>query len=263
MERPFEALISRLSALDLIQGLYQQALDELELRIGAPICVADCGKCCEHNTVMVWGIEVESIATHLLGLGQLLDVVMDRCEDWLMARNGRTYSPQALRGNIPKLLEEARAVYTSRCPLLEGTKCLIHMARPLACRAYGVTSYPVGCNRPLGLGETPDTRAVNTGMGPVITEAFNQVLRESAEDDFFTRVGFLPTLLMARLRADRYTSLVDSGRVNPIKLVKNYVHSPAILTQQQTVDFTLAGDKALQEIEKRGIPTGPVIVHVG
>lgn len=259
---PFRSLIQRLSKLDKIHGLYQKAEDEVEAHIGMPICMSKCGLCCQSNSPMVWGIEVEAIASHLLGQVDLLNTVMDRCEHWLRSNNG-THSPAYYQQNTGKLMERARELYTGRCVLLgEDKRCLIHPARPLACRAYGVTSYPADCPRPYGLGESASSRAYNSGMAPMIKEAVNQLLKECASDSFAATVGFLPTLLMMRLRSQQFVSLVDSGRVDPVKLVKNYLHSPAIIMQEQLTDFSLAGDEALQEVERTGINTGPITVVV-
>lgn len=256
--RPFEALINRFVGLEQIHGLYQEAQDELERHIATPICMANCGRCCKDNTILVWGIEVEYIASHLLGQGPLLDQVLDACEEWLRAKNGPIYSPKALQRNLPKLLERARQIYTGRCPLVDReNKCLIHMARPLVCRSYGVTTYPQGCPRPMGLGEAGTQRAYNRGMGEKITALFNEFLVEISEDKPLTAVGFLPAMLMQRLRAARFAGLVDSGTVDPVKLIRNYVTSPAILAEQQVFDLAMSGDKALQEVEKTGINTGP------
>jgi hypothetical protein len=107
-----------------------------------------------------------------------------------------------------------------------------------------------------------DRRAYNTGMAAPIQQAFNDFLVECSGVQNDVAVGFLPTLLMSRLRSQRFTGLVDSGQIDPVKLVKNLVHSPSILVESQFTDLTLAGDTALQEIEKKGIPTGPLTVLI-
>jgi Fe-S-cluster containining protein len=258
---PFEALIKRLNLVEAVRGLYQQAQNELEARIGIPVCMPNCGQCCE--TVMVWGIEVESIASSLVGQERLLNDVMDRCEAWLAKRNGHIYSPKQLAENTPVLLERAHELMTGRCPLLsEDLKCLIYQERPLSCRAFGVTSYPRRCPRPCGLGESGSTRAYNQGMAPVIKEALKQLLVHCSEDRFSVTTGFLPTLLMSRLRAQRFAGMVDSGKVDPVKLVRGYMTSPTILSQDQAAGLSLAGDEALQEVEREAIQTGPIIVKV-
>lgn len=261
--QPFKSLIQRLSKLEKIHGFYQQAEAEVEAHIGMPICVPNCGLCCQNNSPMVWGIEVEAIASYLIGQGDLLNTVMDRCEHWLRTSNGKVHPPAYYQQNTDKLMERAHELYTGCCVLLGTDKrCLIHPARPLTCRAYGVTSYPTDCPRPYGLGESASSRAYNNGIAPVVKEALNQLLKECASDSFAASVGFLPTLLMRLLRSRQFVSLVDSGKVDPVKLVRNFIHSPAIITQDQLADFSLAGDEALQEVELTGINTGPITVAV-
>lgn len=259
---PFEALLKRLSALEGIHRLYEKAEDELVSHIRAPICVEKCGDCCKKNTPMVWGIEIEAIASFLLGQGELLDEVMDRCEEWLLDNQGPILSPQQLSRNLPQLFQRAHEVMVKQCPMLtEEMQCAIHTMRPLPCMAFGVTTYPVNCPRPLGLGETSNRKAYNEGMIPVTKKALNDLLVSSAEDDFCVTVGFLPTLLMTRLRSGAFTNAVDSGKVDPVKLVRNRIHSPSILSADQQFDFSLAGDEALREVEHNAIKTGPILVH--
>jgi len=262
-DRPFEALITRLSALDALHNLYQQAEAEIEHHIGRPICMPNCGKCCQHNVVMAWGVEVDGLASFLLGQGRLLENVLNRCEAWLTENNRRIYSPGQLLKDRDRLTTEAQFMITGRCPLLdEESKCLIHPMRPLSCRAYGVTTYPRGCGRPYGNGESESRRATNSGMAVIIKEKFTALLKMCKDDSFSVSVGFLPTLLISKFRPFRFTSLADSGHVNPIKLVKNYVSSPAVLTEDQFSSFELAGQDALDECEKAGIPIEKPLVHI-
>ena len=152
---------------------------------------------------------------------------------------------------------------TMRCPMLEGTSCIIHDMRPVVCRAYGVTTYAVDCTRPLGKNETPTKRAANTGMQKPIRDLLNNMLVEFAKEDrFAVTTGYLPTLLLSRLSASKFAGLVDEGKVHPMKIVRGYITSPAIIGQYQIADFTLAGDEALQEVERNGINTGPVMLKI-
>lgn len=259
---PFEELLKRLNALEGIHRLYQKAEDELVSHIKAPICVERCGKCCKENTPMVWGIEIEAIASFLLGQGPLLDEVLDRCEGWLLDNEGPISSPRHLARNIPLLLQRAHEAMVKQCPMLtQEMQCAIYTMRPLSCMAFGVTTYPENCPRPLGLGETSNLKAYNQGMIPVVKKALNDLLVSSAEDAFCVTVGFLPTLLMSRLRSSAFTNIVDSGKVDPVKLARNRIHSPSILSAEQQLDLSLAGDEALQEVERNRIKTEPIIVN--
>jgi Fe-S-cluster containining protein len=258
MSRPFEALIKRLNDLDLLYSAFDHAEKEVVATIGVPICVENCGKCCEHNVVMAWGIEVENAASYLLGNEKLLKTVLDRCEAWLKENTGRVFTTTQLLRDKSRLMQKTHEIITGRCPLLDGTRCLIHPVRPAACRSFGVTTYPRGCNRPPGIGETVDRRAYNKGMALPIMEATNEFLIDCSDNPHDVSVGFLPTMLMSRLRAREFTGLVDSGKIDPVKLVKQNVTTLSVLVESQFSDFSLAGDKALQEVEKKGINTGPI-----
>lgn len=95
-------------------------------------------------------------------------------------------------------------------------------------------------------------------MAIPIMEAVNAFLIDCSDKPYDTSVGFLPMMLMSRLRASTFAGLVDSGKVDPVKLIKNQVHSLAALVESQFQTFEMAGDKALQEVEKKGIKTGPI-----
>lgn len=260
MNKPFEELITRMNRLEMLHSLFDQAEKELVDHIGIPICMANCGKCCEHNTVMAWGIEVELIASHLLGDAVLLETVMDRCEEWLREQVGPIYTVKQLKESPVRLMSRVHQIITGRCPLLDKTKCLIHPVRPVTCRAFGVTTYPRDCKRPTGYGETDTVRAYNRGMAQPITDAFNRFLIECSDKPYDVSVGFLPTLLMSRLRSKRFAGLVDAGKVDPVKLVRQHIASPSVLVESQLSNLELAGEKALQEVEKTGIHTGPLTV---
>ena len=264
--RPHEGLIRRLNGLEYLHGVFDSAQAELETALGVPICVPNCGACCQHNTPMVWGYEVEYIAAYLLGQGeQATKDALDRCEDWLLERHGHPVLPaRQLAHNTAKIIEMARTFSTSQCPMLTADRrCSVHGERPMACRAFGVTTYPRGCPRPMGQGEHGDTRAINRGMGAAVKTALTEFLeRIAAEDTFAATVGYLPTLLMGKMRAERLAALVDSGRINPVKLSINLVHSPAILWEEQVATFELAGQQALDNMVKTSIPTGPLVVKV-
>ena len=257
IDRPFGELLRRLTVLEALHGLYQQAEGELTRHIGVPICMDKCGKCCQHNTVMVWGIEVERIASCLVGQRNVLNEVMERCERWLLHDNGVVPSPTQLAKNPLKVIQAGNELVKKLCPLLQDDmKCLIHVCRPLACRAYGVTTYPVDCPRPPGFGEDPSRKAYNRGMGERVKVAFHELMKDFGENDRQSAtVGFLPTLLMAKLRADRFAGLVDSGMVHPVKLSRGFMASPTILWESQKADMTLAGQESLDEVVKKGIPS--------
>lgn len=252
--------------LEVIHRGFQDAQNELEAHLGIPICMANCGQCCTHNTVLAWGIEVEYISTWLLGNRPLLKEVIDRCDDWLRNNNGPVKSAKWYLKNPERITDDARAIYNARCPFItDDLRCLIHQHRPIVCRAFGVTTYPNSCSRPTGIGESLNMRAYNSGMGVSIRQSMEELLASALKEDReLAVVGFLPTLIMSRLAAGRFTGLVDSGKVSPVKLVRNYGSSMALIFEDQIPNISMVGDKALLLIEAKGIPTDPLtIIKVG
>ena len=257
MTQPFSSLLSRLATVEELHGIYADAQEALEAHLGVNICMPNCGACCEHNAVLVWGFEIEAITSYLLGKGEIYTKqVLDSCEEWLTNDHGlKTYPPKYFESHPKEMMAQVHTVSSTRCPMLTiDKKCSIYEQRPLACEAFGVTTYPRGCPRPLGLGEHDNVRAYNSVLGNKIGEVLNVFLTRVANEDMLAvTVGYLPTLLFAKLRANDFANLVSSGKINPVKLATNVINSPALLYEQQRIDFSLAGDKALEDVVNAGV----------
>ena len=141
-------LLDDLNAIHSAYSVAQQAVQEA---IGDPICIPHCGICCQHNSIVAWGIEAYFAAAWLWGQPTLIKPVLDRALEWLTAPGEWTYGRKITAEAFQALghTEMTRAMNSRCCWLTEDNACLIHGGRPLVCRAYGVTrGSPESCPAP-------------------------------------------------------------------------------------------------------------------
>lgn len=237
-----------IALLQAFQGLeaaysafHEAALAVSEARV-APICVENCGKCCEINTPYLWDIEAKHILGFTLGDGSL-GKTLDRCQSWLLDRHkgltlyGTRSDTRTVEGRV-RILKETVVAAATPCPFLNTEKrCDIHDCRPLACRAYGVTRLPSQeeCKAPLGHLETVATRAHHDGAGlKAMVSQFLQTL-----DPEWRASYFLPTDLVRLARPLNFKSYVE--RIATAKMVAFPV-SPAVIWQDQLEqEWSMAG----------------------
>jgi len=227
------ALVRAYTGLEAVYAGFEGAARALEAVRAAPICVDNCGRCCEINTPYCWDIEASYIISHLLSEGKLA-WALDACQSWLLDRDGglTLYGPRADTVSIEgrtRVIAEARIAARRPCPFLNSEKrCAIHEVRPLVCRAYGVTRLPSqsDCLAPLGRGENLSRRAHHDGNG--LKEAVAEYLRQLRPDQ---RAGyFLPTAILRQASQTRFALLQD--RFATGKMVAMAV-SPAAIWQDQ------------------------------
>ncbi len=240
-------MLKTLRPLQKTEALYR-AIDLAENHIvnyiGVPICMEHCGKCCEVTTPDVWEVEARFLISAITGSGgTTLDALTSACEDWLIERNPylKTYGMPAkelsveewekLRPEMNHLLEN------SPCPFLTGEKrCLIHFARPLACRCYGVTRIATQiCPRPLSRKyETEDIRAniaPDSPLGIRLREMLLQTLKD-AEVAGWGWTYFMPTILYMILQPEKFRGYVSDARIPTAKLLRLRTNT-SILFQDQ------------------------------
>lgn len=230
-----EALHS-LMAIHLVYKEYDEAAYSLKQQLRVEICQR-CGKCCQENTPFAYGVEAANVVSHMIGKG-LMSKLQRRIEGWLLDRYEccPTYEPLVLNkvtfGLDDKIRDEALALSHTPCPFFENKSCLIYEARPLVCRALGVTRVEAACQRKSGRGETLTQRAI------VSTEV-RQSLREEVEltmqlvpRDTWKYAGFLPTLVYSHVYPERFAQLTASGQIATAKLVMTYP-SLALMWQEQ------------------------------
>jgi len=226
-----------------IHALYDKAERKLKKQLGVPICVPGCGKCCEVNNITVRGVEIEYIALWLRKQKQeFQDKVLDICEQWLLSTEfeatrtdarGKSRTLSIFRGmgtmgmsmeEIDQLRMEASfLVINTKCVLLdEDKRCLIHPARPIVCRAFGVTRV-VGreiCPRPISKLESENSRGyVNDDMIVPKIKAKIEELKKYTEGhhDYISFGTFIPTLLYAMLRPQRFYDLAYKNLIPSVK----------------------------------------------
>ena len=179
-----------------IHGMFEEAARQLEQGIGRPICIPNCGLCCEHNTPTWMTIEAMLAVSMMTGL-QKLKGATEIAEGWLYEKDtGFTiYEGMPKPGKpSPKLVEEWEMVNKGRCPFLTSEKqCFIWEARPIACRAFGVTRDAELCPRPRGIGESLNVLMVVEGSP--IRDALRQFKEHcKAHSITWTVFGAVPTM---------------------------------------------------------------------
>ena len=217
---------TEIETLEEIHGLFDKAAKSLEREIGVPICVPDCGKCCEVNTVYVRPAEVHLVAIWLQRRPQLRDLITKKLEAWLLSKDeGLTvYRGMGTGAMNAEQLDQVRieGAYVQRltpCPFLdENKKCLIHDVRPLVCRAFGVTRVTSqDCPRPLGKYEKNDYRAWIHDETVDRIKVLVDRLRDKLGDD---ETIFLGTGLYYELNPHRFLSLVYHNTIPSAKLLR-------------------------------------------
>jgi|GEM_PF-2155927 len=234
-----EAMLRPLRALEATCRAWDAAERELVQAIGVPICVG-CGQCCATTTPLAWDVEAQFIVSWLMGHPGGTTKILSRCEGWLLDRDpGLTVyglKGAVTREEMQRLVPEMqRLLQASPCPMLEDRRCLIYEARPLVCRAYGVTRMASRlCTRPLSKLESGDVRAHIGPLSPLgvkLRQMLVETLKGAAAVGWINS-RFLATSLFAALRPDILNGYVDDNRIASAKLVLA-PYNPAILFQDQ------------------------------
>lgn len=211
---------------------------------GRPICVSNCGKCCERVVPGAMGIEVNYILSHLLTLPK---EVRQRAIGWMAHQHKGLKLHEKIKGRPyrqeeqAELAEDQRTLEASGCPFLAPDKsCMIHEVRPLVCRGYGVTlSADAYCPRPLHPTETTERRMGVAASGPRGTriQALKGLLIKHLQKeapDLLTR-SWLPGLMARELDRAELLALQKEGKVADIKLAMS-TRAPRLWRDQPEED---------------------------
>lgn len=197
-----------------------EAVDQALTRdIGVQTCIEKCGKCCRQNTPVWSTIDAMLAVSILTGIGKF-NQAMEMAEGWLLEKdNCSTYEGMPLGLVNHKIHAEWLNLTLSQCPFLSDYRCFIHEARPLGCRAYGVTRDVMGiCPRPLGLNETIGKQRY--AHAPFLR---NRVLdfREDCKvrNPAWARSGFVPTLLFRAGRPEIFKAYVLDNKIASAKII--------------------------------------------
>jgi Fe-S-cluster containining protein len=219
--------------LEQIYSIFSQAETELEKQLGTPICVPNCGKCCEVTVPITRRVEAIYMLSTVTGEGTL-ERLADYAESWLRERHKETptYEGPCFGRVPPHIQREFEAIVRTPCPFLSAEKrCLVHTGRPLVCRAYGVTHMPGPemdfCPRKLGTGETASVRGY-VGI-PEIRQLVDQYYRNLADKELKVS-GLLPGLILKKLRPETWKGLLADNKIASAKLI-GFQHYPGLIWQ--------------------------------
>ena len=212
-------MIEALASLSQIHMDIDAARVALETQLGVPICIPNCGKCCE--TVLAHRIEADFAISAMIGEGKFREMV-SLCEGWLLERHKESQIYEGPPFGIvqAQIAEEWHKLVPIPCLFLESDKsCLIYSGRPLVCRTFGVTQAgptPDWCARPLGVGEGENLR------GYIDNQLLKQLVKaflDGLPDKDWTTMGWLPTILYREACPDKYKALVADNRIASAKLI--------------------------------------------
>lgn len=233
-----------LKTLEEIYRLFDRAKEKLVKIIGVPICIPNCGKCCEVNNITCKGVEARYAALWVMKQKpEFQKRIIDICESWLLEKDDKlgTYYGLGTSGMDSKVLDQVRgeALYISLklpCPFLtEDKKCLIYPVRPMACRAYGVTrivSQDV-CPRPPGKKETPVYRAFLRDEHVDKIKHKIEQLKEEAKDKYIENAGYIVTLLYMELRPQKF---VNHAYFNTIPSARMFQFGGGFILWQEQIE---------------------------
>jgi Fe-S-cluster containining protein len=211
-----------------------KAEKQLETELGVSICMQGCGKCCQVATPFAYRLEALFSVSVASGAG-ILDKVINLSEGWLLEKHNVTPTYEGFKFGFlePKVRDEFYALGRSECPFLLDKGCLIHLGRPLVCRAYGVTHMPGPdvnfCPRPLGKGEDITKR------GWVDVENLKSTFLSivgSCEADY--RIcGLLPSHIFKLTRPKLWKAYIADNKIASAKLVGLQDQYIGLVTQEQ------------------------------
>ena len=266
--------------LEAIHKAFDAAAQQVVNTRQAPICVQGCGKCCIDNSVIAQGVEADYAMSWLAGQPQLHKRVMDACREWLTRPGQGKYSygkglnMEWFRSKAGQ--HEMQMAAHEPCPFLDPDKtCLIHYARPLVCRAYGVTHQAPDCIKPRGVNETleseawfdADYPAFQTSDGQMVSlKRIVQSFTRKIKEPRYAREGFLYFQMMERFYAKELAGLLDDGQIPIVKVAVGMGGTYRLLWQDQFTEAwsnVLADESIATQVPfKTGQNGLPVIVIV-
>jgi len=254
MDSRSAGLVKAFVELHALHKVMNAGQERLEKAIGVPACIPNCGRCCQENTVMAMAIEAIDMISYLPSISKNgLKSVIDIAEGWLLEPiKGVSTFKGIPRGIITQdLLYEWKLVTKSQCPFLStsaGSICLIHEARPLTCRTFGIyrDAMPI-CPRKPGMGETLTQKAIIDSklLSPLVKEFRNNC--ETANPGWILS-GFAPTMLFRAARPDKLKEHVDNNRIASAKLIG--VNFSVDLLWQRQIDDLRGGTTPMEAIKK-------------
>ncbi len=200
--------------------------------IGVPVCMPNCGKCCEINSITIKGIEARYISNWLKKQKtEVRNRVLEACRKWLFEKFekvgtrygfGTTRMPPHIIDQLNQ--EVVWLAQKSGCPMLaEDKTCLIHPVRPLVCQAYGVTRIvPLDvCNRPIGKIEKEGYRAfINNSTTDKVKDNIEKMKSAIEGSSYINTQGFIATMILLEMEPQKLFEYAYHNDVESAKLVQ-------------------------------------------
>ncbi len=210
-------MIEAFMGLHLIQKAFDQAALDLQDQLGVSLC-RNCGECCEHNTPVWMAIEALNAVSVLAGRPVYRQAV-SAAEGWLLDRGRLTvFEGVPIGAPSSRLIDELHLITNGPCPFRSNGGCLIYEARPLTCRAFGVTRESANyCRRPFGKGETVTYRRWISD--PCLRQAVDYYKAVIGKrNPSWLQHGQVPTLLYRAAREPKFRTLIKDNRIASAKL---------------------------------------------
>lgn len=210
------------------------ALD-LSSDLMVPLCVENCGKCCDITVPPAHRIEGIYAISVLLGEGTR-EKILSITEGWLLETHSQSPTYEGVyRGVLTeKLVDEYYAIASTRCPYMTADKkCMIYDGRGMVCRAFGVTNIPGPgpefCPRPLGKGETAWSRGhiQNVPFNKQVMEYFSKLERDMVIS------GLLPSIIYKYLEPEKYDGYAHDNKIATAKLLGFPFQYTGLIFQEQ------------------------------
>lgn len=245
--RRMTAVVEGYQVLEALHQELDAAQRDVEAATGGrPICVANCGKCCENTVPGAMGIEVNYLLSHLAVLPKSKEI-RDRALGWMAQPHPGLKLHEKIKGRPyrqeeqAELAEDQHTLQKGGCPFLAADKtCMVHAVRPLVCRGYGVTlSADSFCPRPLDPTETPERRKAIAPNGPRGTRIqglktlLTKHLQKNAPD--LLARSWLPGLIARELDKEGLLALQKEGKIADIKLAMS-TQAPRLWRDQPEED---------------------------
>lgn len=246
-----QTLITGFTLLEELHRELDGARADVEQAVGGrPLCVQNCGKCCETNVPQATAIEAKYLFSQASLMPRSRDI-RRRALGWIAEQHpnlrlhnkvvGRRYTAEEQR----ELYDDNKKIEHTGCPFLAPDKsCMVYEARPLVCRGYGATwAADPWCPRPLAPTETPERRMGIRPGGPRgqqlqrIRKALMVFLSQRAPEMLAS--SWFPTLVAREQDRDEVIALHREGKVADIKLAMGMRQPPIWHDDPETAPETI------------------------
>lgn len=221
-------MVAAFGKLEAVHRAYSLASIEMQKILKVPPCIVNCGLCCQNNTPFIWKLEAEYAISTLVGQGTgKLKQATQRAYSWLLDKHRGCWTlglqNQSADVMFHRVQSEFRTLLSSPCPFWDHKSCSIYDARPISCRAYGITKFVSSkCSRPLGVGELPEMRAMYGNKGARLLQGLVEELWRVISETQWKTIAFSPTLLYSIAQPEKFKALLNDDKIAAAKLVISF-----------------------------------------